>query len=109
TSTFSSPFDSALLDARSALAFSKSVEFPLAKALFTKIDAMKNDTTVAISTEIIIFIWSPGAAIDMIAIIDPGDAADLRPVFNNTFVNTPAKPPAITAKSRYGFIRTYGK
>ncbi len=41
--------------------------------------------------------------------IDPGEAAALRPAPNIWKVNVPVTPPAITAKNIAGFIKIYGK
>ena len=51
---------------------------------------------------------NPLETIPKIAMIEPGEAAEVNPAPNNWNVNVPDTPPAITARNIAGFIITYG-
>ena len=70
-----------------------------------------NDTAAATNTPANTTKWgmNPLGAIPKIAMIEPGEAAEVNPAPNNWNVNVPDTPPAITARNIAGFIITYGK
>ena len=97
------PFILLVASARSSP--SSSVTF----CVFISSAATQKETDVAAITERITPTNDALGVISKIAKIEPGDAGDTMPASKTVRVNTPAIPPAITARIRRGFIKMYGK
>ena len=64
------------------------------------------ETAVATATESNTPTIEADGVIANTAMIEPGEAGAIKPALNNTKVNTPDAPPAITASNKRGFINT---
>ena len=67
---------------------------------------MVKDTAQEITTDKITPIKEAFGVIANTAMMEPGEAGARKPALNNTKVNTPDIPPAITASNKRGFINT---
>ena len=77
--------------------------------VFNNTTETKNDTVAAAITDIITPSIEVFGVTANMAIIEPGEAGELKPEPKRVRVNTPVIPPKIMAIINLGFINTYGK
>src|SRR5699024_8688003 len=91
------------------VAFSSSSSFNSLLEDLTNIDATKKDTAVDTNTPKDTPTKEPLGVIANSATILPGEGVATRPALNRSKINTPLAPPAIIARIKAGFIKTYAK
>ena len=75
----------------------------------SRIAATENETAPANRTDRVTPTRLDAGACSHTAMIEPGAAGARRPESKSRLVATPVMPPRITARTSFGFIRTYGK
>ena len=74
-----------------------------------KMEATAQETAVATRKSATFARNAPFGVMARTARMEPGDAGAIRPPPRRFSVKTPDMPPAMTARTRTGFMRIYGK